>query len=98
MRPSSYGLGSWLFLRLLGLAYLAAFSSLAIQTRGLIGHDGILPAREFVAAVRVWADAQGIGLDRFRLFPTLCWFGTSDGFDEGISVAGSALAALLVGG
>jgi hypothetical protein len=98
VRPSSYGLASWLFLRLLGLAYLAAFWSLAVQTRGLIGHDGILPARELVAAVRAWADAQGIGLDRFRLLPTLCWFGTSDGFLEGLSIAGSALAGLVVVG
>ena len=95
---ASYSLATWLFLRLLGLAYLAAFWSLAVQTPGLIGHDGILPAREWVAAVRAWADAQGIGLDRFHLFPTLCWFGSSDRFLEGLSIGGGALAALLVVG
>ena len=97
-RPSNYALAGWLFLRLLGLAYLVAFWSLAVQTRGLIGHDGILPASEYVAAVTRWADAQHIGLDRFRLLPTLCWFGTSDRFLEGLSVGGAALAALLVVG
>src|SRR3989442_9164001 len=95
---ASYSLATWLFLRLLGLAYLAAFWSLAVQTRGLIGQDGILPAREYVAAFRAWAGAQGIGLDRFRLLPTLCWFGTSDGFLEGLSIGGGALAALIVVG
>ena len=95
---ASYSLATWLFLRLLGLAYLAAFWSLAVQTRGLIGQDGILPAREYVAAFRAWAGAQGIGLDRFRLLPTLCWFGTSDGFLEGLSISGGALAALIVVG
>ena len=34
----------WLFLRLLALAYLAAFLSLAVQVTGLVGSQGILPA------------------------------------------------------
>lgn len=33
-----------LFLRLLGLVYLAAFVSFAVQAQGLIGSDGILPS------------------------------------------------------
>ena len=97
-RSSSYAIAGWLFLRILGLVYLAAFWSLAVQTRGLIGHDGILPAREWLVAATAWADAQGVGLDRFHLFPTLCWFATSDGFLEGLSVGGSVLAALVVVG
>jgi hypothetical protein len=95
---ASYSLATWLFLRLLGLAYLAAFLSLAAQVGGLIGHDGILPAGQYIAAVRALADAQGVGLDRFRLLPTLCWFATGDGFLEGLSIGGAALAALLVVG
>ncbi len=97
-RVPSYALAGWLFLRLLGIVYLVAFWSLAVQTRGLIGHDGILPAGEYIAAVTRWADAQHVGLDRFRVLPTLFWFGTSDRFLEGLSVGGAALAALLVVG
>jgi lipase maturation factor 1 len=41
---SSYGRAAWLFLRLLGLVYLAAFWSLAIQVSGLVGPDGIIPS------------------------------------------------------
>ena len=97
-RPPSYAFAGWLFLRLLGIVYLVAFWSLAVQVRGLVGHDGILPAREYVAAVTQWADTHQVGLDRFRLVPTLCWFATSDRFLEGLSVGGAALAALMVVG
>jgi hypothetical protein len=78
--------------------YLVAFWSLATQIRGLIGHDGILPAREYLAAVTTWTNSQQIGLDRFRLWPTLCWFGTGDSFLVGLTLAGVALAVLLVAG
>jgi predicted DCC family thiol-disulfide oxidoreductase YuxK len=41
--PSTWHLGSWLFLRLLGLASLVAFVSIGAQILGLVGSDGILP-------------------------------------------------------
>jgi lipase maturation factor 1 len=47
-RPT-YATATWLFLRLLGLAYLCAFWSLASQIVGLIGHDGILPTTGWFA-------------------------------------------------
>ena len=34
----------WLFLRLLGIVYLIAFVSLAVQITGLVGEHGLLPA------------------------------------------------------
>jgi hypothetical protein len=92
---STYATANWLFLRLIGVVYLFAFWSLALQTRGLIGHDGILPAAEYMAAVRNAADANGIGLDRYRLVPTLCWLASSDRFLEALTVGGALLAALL---
>ena len=53
---SEYGaadrlLPRWLFLRALGLIYFSAFYSLVFQIRGLIGPDGILPARDYLHAV-----------------------------------------------
>ena len=78
------------------MVYFIAFWSLARQIVGLIGHDGILPAQAFMDQVRGWAVAQHVGLDRFRLFPTLCWISTSDAFLEGLCFGGMALAALLV--
>ena len=50
--PPSYELTAGLFLRLLGLVYLAAFTSLAIQVTGLIGAHGILPAGVYLDELR----------------------------------------------
>src|SRR5215471_8939120 len=94
----SSALASWLFLRLLGIVYFAAFGSLFTQIVGLVGHDGILPAAAYMDAVRAFVADQHIGLDRFRLFPTLTWFGVSDAFLRGLCVAGMAGAALLIAG
>jgi predicted DCC family thiol-disulfide oxidoreductase YuxK len=91
-------LSRWLFLRALGLLYLAAFLSLGSQVDGLIGHHGILPADRFMAALRQQYAAGGIGLDRFRLAPTLAWFGASDGFLHWQIAAGAGVALLLVVG
>lgn len=83
-RPD-YFLTRWFFLRALGAVFLVAFLSLSTQISGLIGHHGILPADRFMAAVR-------------HLVPTLCWFGTSDGFLRAQCVAGVVLACLLIVG
>ncbi|HTQ49647.1 MAG TPA: lipase maturation factor family protein [Candidatus Acidoferrales bacterium] len=88
----------WGFLRSLGLIYFIAFVSLWTQIGGLMGHHGILPADQYLAAARQQCDLQGIGLDRFHLLPTLCWFDTSDGFLDLQCVAGAVLAVLLMVG
>src|SRR5471032_1190617 len=79
VRPT-YARARWAFLRLLGVIYLAAFWSLATQIVGLVGHDGILPARLYMEGARAFVAAEHIGLDRFRVLPTLCWLSTSDAF------------------
>ncbi|MGD0835642.1 MAG: lipase maturation factor family protein [Polyangia bacterium] len=92
---SSYAISRWLFLRALGVIFLAAFLSLGCQVRGLIGHAGILPVDRLMAALRQAYDGSGIGIDRFRLVPTLSWLSSSDrllGFE---CVAGVALAIAL---
>jgi hypothetical protein len=58
----------WIFLRALAAIYFSAFFSLLFQIEGLIGPQGILPAREFLAAVQGHA-----GLLRFWYVPTLFW-------------------------
>src|SRR5262250_561776 len=89
---ATYSAASWLFLRLVGIAYLFAFWSLAQQVPGLIGHDGILPANEFLADVRAWAETIGPGLDRYRLAPTLFWLGSSDAALQGVAYGGAVLS------
>ena len=86
----------WIFLRALGAIYLVAFVSLWTQINGLIGHNGILPASQFMSAVRQQCDAQDLGLARFHLFPTLCWFDASDGFLNFQCAAGTICALLLI--
>lgn len=90
-QPSSYPLAQWLFLRLLGLAYFAAFLSLRSQVTGLIGAHGILPAQSFLQAV-----ANEVGPERYWLFPTLAWFSSSDAFLKLLTGVGAALSALVI--
>ena len=46
-----------MFLRGLGLVYLAAFASMAVQVDGLIGSHGILPAADYLEQARQSARA-----------------------------------------
>jgi hypothetical protein len=98
-RHVTYSRASWLFLRFLGLVYLVAFWSIGLQIRGLIGHDGILPAADLMAAARHYAETQGLGpFSRFLVLPTVFWWGASDRFLIAVSAGGQVLAlCLLIG-
>ncbi|HLX95061.1 MAG TPA: lipase maturation factor family protein [Verrucomicrobiae bacterium] len=98
VEPPAQVLTRWVFLRALAVIYLVAFVSLWTQIDGLIGHNGILPTDQFMAAARQQCDLQGIGLDRFRLVPTLCWLDASDSFLHFQCAAGVGLAVLLIVG
>jgi len=89
----TYLLSRWLFVRLLGVVYVVAFLSLVTQVTGLVGEHGLLPAGAFLAR------AHAIyGSSAYRLFPTLCWLGASDGMLEGLCWAGVVLSLLLLAG
>ncbi|MBI1874835.1 MAG: lipase maturation factor family protein [Acidobacteria bacterium] len=92
----TYEWAVWLFIRLLGLIYLVAFVSFWTQASGLIGSRGIVPVHDSLEAFRTWMAQAGIGLDRYRWFPTLFWLNTSDAFLQGVCGAGALLSALLV--
>jgi predicted DCC family thiol-disulfide oxidoreductase YuxK len=98
LEPPTRDLVRWVFLRSLGLVYLVAFVSLWVQIIGLVGSNGILPASSAMESMRQGADAQHLGLERYHLVPTLCWFNASDGFLKFQCAAGVALAALLLVG
>ncbi len=91
-RPS-YRLSSALFLRLVGLCYLAAFVSLWVQVDGLIGSRGIMPAASFVEAAR-----SQLGGDHWSVLPTLCWWNAGDGFLHFLCGAGTLASLLVVAG
>jgi predicted DCC family thiol-disulfide oxidoreductase YuxK len=97
-RRSTYASANWLFLRLLGFVYLAAFWSLGSQVLALIGHNGISPADVYMAAARQLASANHLGILRVYVMPTLCWFGTSDMFLKGLCTIGIIFSALLIAG
>src|SRR5690348_14121252 len=69
----SFELTEALFLRLLGLIYVAAFGSLWPQIAGLIGSHGIAPAVQAMPAMHTQA-----GLRVFFYLPTLFWLGIND--------------------
>ena len=91
--PPSYLLSRWVFLRLLGLTYLIAFVSLAVQVTGLLGADGILPAGLYLDRLQ-----DTYGTRAYRLFPTLLWLSSSDLALAGLCWLGAALATLLIAG
>jgi lipase maturation factor 1 len=96
-RPSHH-LVRRVFLRALGVIYLIAFVSLWAQIDGLVGSRGILPADQFMTGAAEHVKANGIGLDRYRLLPTLCWFNSSDSFLHWQCAGGVVLAILLITG
>jgi len=90
-QPPRYELVSYLFLRGLGLVYLAAFVSFAVQAQGLIGSDGILPLAKFTQNV-----AGRFGAERYYLAPMVFWLNDSDAAIRGVCWAGALLSLLLL--
>jgi predicted DCC family thiol-disulfide oxidoreductase YuxK len=89
--PPRYESVSWLFLRALGLIYLAAFVSFGVQALGLIGSHGILPLTEFIDAIR-----SQIGTERYWWFPMVFWMDQSDLAIQVTCWTGTALSLLLI--
>jgi hypothetical protein len=87
----SYFLSRWFFLRLLGVVYLAAFVSLWMQIKGLVGRRGILPVVDYLEEVR-----RQTGRERYRLVPTLCWLDASDRGLDRLCAGGVILSGLLI--
>jgi len=86
--PRNRFVARWFFLRCLGAIYFSAFLALVYQIRGLIGPDGILPARDLLRAI-----AQNASSLRFWYAPTLFWL--SSGSHWILAVAWIGLAASI---
>ena len=93
MDRRSFSASTWLFLRVLGFIYFAAFVSFGLQVPGLIGSNGILPADRFMVAV-----AQHFGGTDISALPTLCWFSATDGFLAAQWIIGAIVSALVMVG
>src|SRR5215831_6641700 len=89
--PPGNALTTWIFLRLLGIVYVAAFASLAVQVIGLIGAQGILPVRDYLPLVR-----EQIGPVRGLWFtPSVLWLAHGDGALRALCGVGLAASVLL---
>jgi hypothetical protein len=86
-------IGTWLFLRLLGLCHFLAFVSLDPQLSGLIGERGILPVQPWLTSLE-----PQLGFARFWKAPTLFWISASDGVMHAGCRVGALLAVLLLAG
>ena len=76
----------------LGVVFLGAFLSLAVQLPVLAGSRGLLPLAEFLEAYR-WTGAGWLA--RLHGFPTLFWIDPSDPGLLIVPLAGAALSVLL---
>jgi len=81
----------WIVLRALGLIYYSAFFSLLFQVTGLIGPNGILPAKDYLQYL-----VQHLGtMERYWYAPTVFWLGSSDFALKLVCWIGMAAAVLL---
>jgi hypothetical protein len=82
----------WIFLRALGAIYFSAFLALVFQIEGLTGPQGILPARNFLAAI-----ARGAGSLRLWYAPSLFWISSGSHWMMAVTWIGllASIAAFL---
>ena len=91
--PPTLYLVRGLLLRLLGAVYLVAFASFWSQAQGLIGPHGILPAGDFLDAVR----AQ-LGTEAYSQVPTLFWLSNGAAALHLACAAGVVASVLAIAG
>ena len=94
----TYLISSTLFLRGLGVVYLIAFFSLWIQVDGLIGADGILPAKNYLERVAEYYESQSPTESLYWEVPTLAWLGSGDAQLETLCVIGMLGSRLVIFG
>ena len=90
-RPQHLG-PRWFFLRALGLIYFSAFYSLIFQIKGLIGPDGLLPARAYLDAVAHYYNVP----QRFWFVPSVFWFRSGDRALAALCWIGLIASVLLI--
>jgi hypothetical protein len=88
-----FGLTARLFLQALAAVYFVAFISLLPQLPGLLGHQGLLPATDFLAALK-----SRMGLSALWYAPTLAWFGAQAGALQFMAIVGALASLLAIGG
>jgi len=82
--------GTQMFIRTLALAHACAFGSLWIQSAGLIGPRGVLPAGQFFSMAY-----EQLGRSAWFEAPSLCWVFGAGPFIGVLCFAGLVASALL---
>ena len=90
-REASFATGTRLFVGFLAVAYAVAFGSLWVQSAGLIGPSGILPADRFLVVAR-----EQLGARAWFEAPSLCWAFGAGHFIDVLCGLGISLAILLL--
>lgn len=91
LEPAGHHASRWLFLRLMGFIYLAAFGSFWMQASGLIGPGGILPFPSLLEAV-----GRRFGAEAYRLVPTLLWLKPTAGALSLLCGSGTLLSVVVI--
>jgi hypothetical protein len=91
--PQKHQLTEALFLRLLGLVYVAAFASFWPQMIGLFGSHGVMSIARLLDAIR-----SELGASALYQIPTVFWINSSDSALVWCSILGCILGLLLVAG
>jgi hypothetical protein len=89
--PGSHVLTENLFLRILGLIYLAAFGSLLPQIIPLLGSHGIVPMARFLDSLR-----PEMGPSLVLSVPTLFWLSAADWALRAACTVGCVASVLLI--
>jgi len=84
LRPLEYGITASVMTRAIGVVFLIAFGSWAVQADGLVGSDGILPVNAFFDAAGRQLGAAGY----FRL-PSAYWLAPSHAMTLVLCVVGA---------
>jgi hypothetical protein len=91
--PAGFLAARWVFLRGLGICFFSAFYSYAYQIQGLIGPNGILPARHYLDAAREYLPTAA----RFLEVPTLFWaIGTTGGAQNTVVALGLLASTSII--
>jgi lipase maturation factor 1 len=91
-----YTVVRWLFPRLLAAIYLIAFVSWGVQYDGLVGENGILPAKKPLENVHAFEEREHKTL--FWQLPSAFHWHYSDAFAHGCLIACGVLCVLVMAG
>ncbi len=83
----------WLVLRAVGLVYIFIFAGIIVESRAMIGPDGVAPLASFLEEIRKLFPGS---FPSFLAAPSLFWLGTGTGMITALAWGGLAAAVAVV--